>query len=107
MIRADYRQAQCRHVLERLMIGAIEFFITGAQLQHRVLPLVMLAGLRRMRAFVRTVEMPGAIDQVVDQAAVPGRTRIEADFEAEPPIRITRAWAVIMRADMHATNKVL
>ena len=38
VVGAGDRQAQRRHVLDRLVIAAIEFLVAGADLQHRLLP---------------------------------------------------------------------
>jgi hypothetical protein len=38
VVSSGDREAQCGHVLKRLMIETIELFIAGADLQHRVEP---------------------------------------------------------------------
>ena len=72
VVGARDRQTQRRHVLDRLMIAAVELLVAGADLQHRLLAIPVMAACAVMRAFVRRVEMPVAVDQVVEQAAMPG-----------------------------------
>ena len=53
VVGAGDRQAQRRHVLDRLAIAAVELLVAGADLQHRLLPVGvtvrMVRGMRAMR----------------------------------------------------------
>ena len=60
-----------------------------------------------MRALVRRVEMPVAVDQVVEQAAMPGLGRRNPNLEAEPAIGVGGRLILSPRADLNRTDEVL
>ena len=76
VIGAGDREPQCRHVLERLMIKAIEFLVAGADLEHRPQPVRHVFGVVRFLMFagalVRRRKGPVAVFQRIEQAAMPG-----------------------------------
>ena len=92
MIRARDRQPKRRHVLQRLAIKAIELLVAATDLQHRLQPVRECLGVARssmvVDTLVRCSEDPVAILQRIEQAAMPGFTRLEVDFEAQPAIGI-------------------
>src|SRR5262249_11668593 len=87
------------------MIGAIELFVAGADLQHRLLPVSVIAWL--VRAVVGRVEVPGTIDEIVEQTAMPWLSGIDPHFETEPAIGIRHWLLLVARADLHPAHKVL
>ncbi len=50
VVGAAHGQAQGRHVLERLMIEAIELFVAGADLEHRLQPMNERPGMAQLVA---------------------------------------------------------
>src|SRR5271169_5104034 len=110
-IGAFQRQPQGSHVLYALVVTAIEFLVASADLQHRALPFVDLAGVVRCRAkigaFPRRRDALRAIRQVVDQAAMPGLPSFQRDVEAQTPVGVYGRLAVSLAgADDHFATKI-
>ena len=105
VVGAGDRQAQCRHVVDRLVIGAIELLVAGADLQHSLLPFGARGGV--MRAVVRCTEVPVAVEQVVEQAAMPGDAGCQMHLEAEPTVSVGSLLIGLARSDLHAAHEIL
>ena len=64
-------------------------------------------GIRARRALLRTIEMAVAVDQVVDQTAMPGRSGVDAHPEAEAPVGISGKLVLVLHADVDRAQKIL
>ena len=105
------RQSQGRHVENPLAKAAVELFVAGLDLQDRALPFLDRLGVLGFVAlvgrFTRGGIAPLAVNQVIQQAAMPGRARLQRDFQAKAPVRMHRLGSGRLACDDHLPGKVL
>ncbi len=84
------RQAQRRHVVDRLVEEAIEFLVAGTQFQHRLPPIAVGLGLGRSfgvhGAIMGRVIAPVAVGEFVQQATVPLAAGRQPDLETQAAV---------------------
>ena len=95
MVGALDRQAQRRHVVDRLVVETIELLVAGTQFQHCLAPVPMRLGLRRRlgmhRALVRRVVALVAVGEFIQQATMPLAAGRQLHLEAQSAVGEHRA----------------
>src|SRR5262249_17176680 len=103
-------QPQRGHVLQRLAKKTVKFLVTGLDLDYRLQPFRHHFGMARFvslpEAIERRPELLLTILEGIEQACVPGLTRLQRYLEAQSPIGGNRLARCMQDCDRHRTLKI-
>src|SRR5262245_35104737 len=109
-VRSLDRKAERGHVFQCTAKQPVEFLVARLNLGNCLQPasqrLGVLGPLAAFDAIARRIEMPVAVLEHIQDAAVPGLSWSESDFEAEPAIGIVCLSGRSRRVDRHRSAEI-